>query len=196
METYYGNGGHGDLRQQGLLLHGAVPDRRSRRAAERTWFPAGRSIRLYRRGSPAETTVFPRKQQAGGRVAAGFGGVAWAGLWWTIRPSCSRLSAACVRAWAARLPILSAGHAWASTPTPISFIRTGQIDSKFGFTLENGRGAGGGSTTRWSACRAWTLKGSHCHIGSQIFDDGALYPRGGGDAHALWRRCAGKPASR
>jgi len=48
------------------------------------------------------------------------------------------------------------------------FVRTGQIDSKFGFTLSNGD----------ALCAAKeavklnniTLKGVHCHIGSQIFD--------------------------
>ncbi len=49
------------------------------------------------------------------------------------------------------------------------FIRTGQIDSKFGFALENGEA--------YSAVKATLdkenlqLVGLHCHIGSQIFDD-------------------------
>lgn len=49
------------------------------------------------------------------------------------------------------------------------FIRTGQIDSKFGFALENGEA--------YSAVKATLDKenlkliGLHCHIGSQIFDD-------------------------
>ncbi len=50
-----------------------------------------------------------------------------------------------------------------------SFIRTGQIDSKFGFTLESGEALQGAE----EAVRldAIALKGFHCHIGSQIFDD-------------------------
>lgn len=49
-----------------------------------------------------------------------------------------------------------------------SFIRTGQIDSKFGLALENGEAMAG-------VKKALTLKnvelcGLHCHIGSQIFD--------------------------
>lgn len=49
-----------------------------------------------------------------------------------------------------------------------SFIRTGQIDSKFGLALENGEAMVG-------VKKALTLKnvelcGLHCHIGSQIFD--------------------------
>lgn len=49
------------------------------------------------------------------------------------------------------------------------FIRTGQIDSKFGFALENGEA--------YNAVKATLDKenlkliGLHCHIGSQIFDD-------------------------
>ena len=48
------------------------------------------------------------------------------------------------------------------------FIKTGDIDSKFGITLENGE------AERVVALAAKTdnvyLKGIHCHIGSQIFD--------------------------
>lgn len=50
-----------------------------------------------------------------------------------------------------------------------SFIRTGQIDSKFGFTLENGEALRGAAEA--VKLNAITLKGFHCHIGSQIFDD-------------------------
>ena len=48
------------------------------------------------------------------------------------------------------------------------FIRTGQIDSKFGFALETGEAmqAVKASCTFKNIC----LKGIHCHIGSQIFD--------------------------
>lgn len=50
-----------------------------------------------------------------------------------------------------------------------SFIRTGQIDSKFGFTLENGDALRfvGEAISLPHIC----LTGVHCHIGSQIFDD-------------------------
>ena len=49
------------------------------------------------------------------------------------------------------------------------FIRTGQIDSKFGFALENGEAYNAVK----SALDRENLKliGLHCHIGSQIFDD-------------------------
>ena len=50
-----------------------------------------------------------------------------------------------------------------------SFIRTGQIDSKFGFTLENGDAL---KAAREAARLPHIeLRGVHCHIGSQIFDE-------------------------
>ena len=48
------------------------------------------------------------------------------------------------------------------------FIRTGQIDSKFGFALETG-GAMDAVKTVLGAENI-CLKGLHCHIGSQVFD--------------------------
>lgn len=49
-----------------------------------------------------------------------------------------------------------------------SFIRTGQIDSKFGFALETGEAME--AVKRTLASEHLELKGLHCHIGSQIFD--------------------------
>ena len=49
-----------------------------------------------------------------------------------------------------------------------SFIRTGQIDSKFGLALENGEAMVG--VKRALALKNVDLCGLHCHIGSQIFD--------------------------
>lgn len=48
------------------------------------------------------------------------------------------------------------------------FIRTGQIDSKFGFALETGEADE--AVRRSIALDHVVLKGFHCHIGSQIFD--------------------------
>lgn len=49
------------------------------------------------------------------------------------------------------------------------FVKTGQIDSKFGFTLENGDAM----TCIGKALLLDNIRlcGVHCHIGSQIFDD-------------------------
>lgn len=48
------------------------------------------------------------------------------------------------------------------------FIRTGQIDSKFGFALETGEAL---EAVRYILQhKGVALKGLHCHIGSQIFD--------------------------
>lgn len=48
------------------------------------------------------------------------------------------------------------------------FVRTGQIDSKFGFALETGEAFEAVKQT--VECENINLKGLHCHIGSQIFD--------------------------
>ena len=48
-----------------------------------------------------------------------------------------------------------------------NFIRTGQIDSKFGFALENGEAME--AAIKASKYDNLTLMGFHCHIGSQIF---------------------------
>lgn len=49
-----------------------------------------------------------------------------------------------------------------------SFIRTGQIDSKFGVTLENGEAKE--VVQELSRMENLDFAGLHCHIGSQIFD--------------------------
>ena len=48
------------------------------------------------------------------------------------------------------------------------YIRTGQIDSKFGFALENGEAMDIAKSAL--LCKNINLLGFHCHIGSQIFD--------------------------
>lgn len=48
------------------------------------------------------------------------------------------------------------------------FIKTGQIDSKFGFTLPNGQAFE--AVRRALALKNIRLHGLHCHIGSQIFE--------------------------
>ena len=49
-----------------------------------------------------------------------------------------------------------------------NFIRTGQIDSKFGFALETGEAFS--AVKEVLEQKNVTLKGVHCHIGSQIFE--------------------------
>ena len=48
------------------------------------------------------------------------------------------------------------------------FIKTGQIDSKFGFAVENGEAMQAAKTA--ASLDGVRLMGVHCHIGSQIFD--------------------------
>lgn len=48
------------------------------------------------------------------------------------------------------------------------FVKTGQIDSKFGFALETGEAFE--AVKQAVACENVNLMGLHCHIGSQIFD--------------------------
>jgi len=56
-------------------------------------------------------------------------------------------------------------------PSTHSYISTGQLDSKFGFSVE-----GSSAVAAVAACRsaeAIDLAGLHCHIGSQIFELGS-----------------------
>jgi len=48
------------------------------------------------------------------------------------------------------------------------FVKTGQIDSKFGFALETGEAFE--AVQQALKCENLHLRGLHCHIGSQIFD--------------------------
>ncbi len=48
------------------------------------------------------------------------------------------------------------------------FVRTGQIDSKFGFALENGEALD--IVRKCKDAKNLNYRGVHCHIGSQIFD--------------------------
>ena len=48
------------------------------------------------------------------------------------------------------------------------FVKTGQIDSKFGFALETGEAFD--AVKEAVSCKNVHLSGLHCHIGSQIFD--------------------------
>lgn len=48
------------------------------------------------------------------------------------------------------------------------FVKTGQIDSKFGFALETGEAFE--AVKQAISCENVVLRGLHCHIGSQIFD--------------------------
>lgn len=56
-------------------------------------------------------------------------------------------------------------------PSTHAFISTGQLDSKFGFSIESGA-----ASDAVQACRdavGIDLRGLHCHIGSQIFELGS-----------------------
>lgn len=53
-------------------------------------------------------------------------------------------------------------------PSTHSYISTGQLDSKFGFSLEGGLAARAVETVRATA--NLDLVGLHCHLGSQLFD--------------------------
>ncbi|MBQ4105536.1 MAG: diaminopimelate decarboxylase [Clostridia bacterium] len=48
------------------------------------------------------------------------------------------------------------------------YIKTGQIDSKFGFAIENGEATS--AVEKALSLKNLNLRGIHCHIGSQIFD--------------------------
>lgn len=58
-------------------------------------------------------------------------------------------------------------------PSTHTYISTGQLDSKFGFSIEGGAASGAIDAVR--AAADLDLVGLHCHIGSQLFDLSA-YP--------------------
>ena len=58
-------------------------------------------------------------------------------------------------------------------PSTHSYIATGQLDSKFGLSIEGGAAARGVEAAR--AASALDLVGLHCHLGSQLFDL-SVYP--------------------
>lgn len=51
------------------------------------------------------------------------------------------------------------------------YIKTGQIDSKFGLAIENGQAMAG--VKRILESPSFSFKGVHCHIGSQVFELGS-----------------------
>ena len=53
-------------------------------------------------------------------------------------------------------------------PSTHSYISTGQLDSKFGFSIEGGPARE--AVDRVRAASSLDLRGLHCHIGSQLFD--------------------------
>ncbi len=55
-------------------------------------------------------------------------------------------------------------------PSTHAYISTGQLDSKFGFSLEGGAAAAAVDAVR--AAARLDLDGLHCHIGSQLFELG------------------------
>ncbi|MBC7325189.1 MAG: diaminopimelate decarboxylase, partial [Moorella sp. (in: Bacteria)] len=70
------------------------------------------------------------------------------------------------------------------------YIRTGQIDSKFGFTLPNGQALA--AARRVAELPGLEFRGLHCHIGSQIFE---LEPYGQAAAVMLELAAAVKEAT-
>lgn len=58
-------------------------------------------------------------------------------------------------------------------PHTHKYIRTGQIDSKFGFNIAGG--AAEEAAMRILSCTTMSLVGVHCHIGSQIFDQAPFH---------------------
>jgi len=76
-------------------------------------------------------------------------------------------------------------------PTTHSFVQTGQVDSKFGFGIEDGRARE--AVRRVREAGALDLVGVHAHIGSQIFelDSYRREVESLFDALAVWRRDLG-----
>ncbi len=69
-------------------------------------------------------------------------------------------------------------------PSTHSYIATGQLDSKFGFSIEGG--AARAAADAVAASDALELDGLHCHIGSQLFDLGG-YQAAAGEGRRLRR---------
>ena len=149
----------GRLREQGVPVHRDLPAAGRggpvvRRGLGRRAAPgAGRRLR-------ARAHLHARQQQDRGRAAPTRSSAAWA----PSSPTPSTRSSACARLAPGQQGD-AAGHARHQARRPTTTSQTGQVDSKFGFGLDDVPRA-------IEACQAagLALRGLHAHIGSQIFE--------------------------
>ena len=74
-------------------------------------------------------------------------------------------------------------------PSTHSYIATGQLDSKFGLSIEGGAAAAGVEAVRGAP--ALDLVGLHCHVGSQLFDL-SVYPAAAAIVAGFAAACGGE----
>lgn len=164
METYYPQGGRW-LMPARLAVSWRCTASPPRRAVERTWCPAESSIppcgRECRRNDCISTATTNRRASCAWHWEAGVGRIV------VDNPAELRRLSSIAQDMGSTAAILLRVTPGIDAHTH-QFIRTGQIDSKFGLTLENGEALA--AAREALSLPGIDLKGFHCHIGSQIFD--------------------------
>ena len=152
----------GDLRQQGASLHRRLPavprggPLGRRRLRGRAAHGAAGGLRR-RRGSTCTATTRPTRRSASPPRS---------GVGHLILDSFDEIER-CERLLDGRQPVLIRVTPGVR-PSTHDYVQTGQLDSKFGFGLEDGLAAR--AIERVLACEHLELVGLHAHIGSQIFE--------------------------
>ena len=153
----------GDLREQGAPLRRRVPDRSARRGCRSTWPPGGELEAALRGRLRRRADLHPRQQQDRGRASRRDRRAASATSSSTPSTRSTGSSGSLDRPQDVLIRVTPGIKA-----STHSYIQTGQLDSKFGFGLDDGLAERAVEEIRASS--RLELVGLHAHIGSQIFE--------------------------